>query len=181
MPEYYDPMLFMSTPDHPNTMGVVVVLKEPVDGELLSSVVGELRERFPYYYVRARAVGNDLELIPNPLPMTVRKSWEPINFNSQASNYHLAAWKYEGTRIAFEIAHSLTDGAGVLPYIKSAMYLYLTRKTGERLDPHRISAAGGQNTAVRDRKPVCGSAGGDRSCGSAAVCKGTDDGFLPVK
>jgi hypothetical protein len=41
----------MSTPDHPNTMGVVVVLKEPVDGELLSSVVGELRERFPYYYV----------------------------------------------------------------------------------------------------------------------------------
>ena len=135
MPEYYDPMLFMSTPDHPNTMGVVVVLKEPVDGELLSSVVGELRERFPYYYVRARAVGNDLELIPNPLPMTVRKSWEPINFNSQASNYHLAAWKYEGTRIAFEIAHSLTDGAGVLPYIKSAMYLYLTRKTGERLDP----------------------------------------------
>ncbi len=135
MAEFYEPMLFMSTPDHPNTMGVVVVLKEPADAELLSSVVETLRTRFPFYYVRARAVGNDLELIPNPLPMTIRKTWEPINFNSQASNFHLAAWKVQGNRIAFEIAHSLTDGAGVLPYIRSVLYLYLTQKTGDCLDP----------------------------------------------
>ena len=59
----------------------------------------------------------------------------PINLNSQASNHHLAAWKYEGKRLAFEVSHSFTDGSGVLPYIKSAMYLYLSRKTGQRFDP----------------------------------------------
>ena len=74
--------------------------------------------------------------------MTVRDTWEPISFNSPESNHHLAAWKFEGTRMAFEISHSLTDGAGVFPYIRSALYLYLTRKTGEALDPDGIRLPG---------------------------------------
>ena len=67
--------------------------------------------------------------------MTVRNSLDSIRLNSEESNYHLAAWKYEGNRVAFEIFHSLTDGSGVLPYIKSAMYLYLSQKTGKSFDP----------------------------------------------
>ena len=134
MKEFYEPMLYLSTPDHPNTMGALVGLKEPVDGDILRGVVEELRARFPYYYVRAAAKENDLVPVPNPLHMTVRNSWDPINLNSEESNYHLAAWKYEGKRLAFEISHSLTDGAGMLPYIKSALYLYLSRKTGKNFD-----------------------------------------------
>ena len=134
MKKFYEPMLYMSTPDHPNTMGVLVVLKEAVDGDILCGAVEELRVRFPYFYVKAAAKENDLFPVPNPLPMTVRNTWNPIKFNSEEANYHLAAWKYDGKRLAFEISHSLTDGAGVLPYIKSAMYLYLSRKTGMRFD-----------------------------------------------
>ncbi|MBO6133706.1 MAG: hypothetical protein J6P05_05155, partial [Lachnospiraceae bacterium] len=135
MKAFYEPMLYISTPDHPNTMGVLVELKDPVDGGILSDAVEELRVRFPYFYVKAAAKDNDLFPVPNPLPMIVRNMWNPINFNSKESNYHLAAWKYEGNRLAFEISHSLTDGAGVLPYIKSALYLYLSRKKGIALDP----------------------------------------------
>ena len=40
MKEFFEPMLFLSTPDHPNTMGAVAVLKEEVDGEILRDVVG---------------------------------------------------------------------------------------------------------------------------------------------
>lgn len=135
MKEFYEPMLYLSTPDHPNTMGALVALKEPVDGDILQGVVDEMRVRFPYYYVKAVAKENDLFPVANPLPMTVRNSWDPINLNSEESNFHLAAWKYEGKRLAFEISHSLTDGAGMLPYIKSALYLYLSRKTGRVFDP----------------------------------------------
>lgn len=135
MKEFYEPMLYMSTPDHPNTMGMLVVLKESVDGELLRTVVEELRTRFPYFYVKVVPEGNDLKTVPNPRPMTVRNTWAPINLNSKESNDHLAAWKYEGRCLAFEISHSLTDGAGMLPYIKSALYLYLSRKTGQTFDP----------------------------------------------
>lgn len=116
-------------------MGVILKLTEPVDGGILRDVVDQLRERFPYFYVRAVPEGNDLIPVENPLPMAVRGTWEAIRLNAEESNYHLAAWKYEGQRVAFEISHSLTDGAGVLPYMKSAMYLYLSRKTGEAFDP----------------------------------------------
>ena len=142
MKEFYEPMLYLSTPDHPNTMGMLVVLKEPVDGSILRGVVDELRARFPYFYVKAAARENDLFPVPNPLPMTVRNTWKPIKLNSEESNFHLAAWKYEGKRLAFEISHSLTDGAGVLPYIKSALFLYLTRKTGAALDPEGFRLPG---------------------------------------
>ena len=135
MSEFYEPMLYLSTPDHPNTMGVLAVLKETVDGELLRDAVEELRTRFPYFYVKAESKGNDLVPVQNALPMTVRDSWAPIRLNAAESNYHLATWKYEGKRLAFEISHSLTDGAGVLPYLKSALFLYLSRKTGQSFDP----------------------------------------------
>lgn len=138
MKEFYEPMLYMSTPEHPNTMCVITRLKEPIDGDILQSVIQELSVRFPYFYVKAVVRDNDVYPEPNPLPMTVRNTWDPIAFNSAQSNYHLAAWKYEGTRVALEISHSLTDGAGVFPYVKSVLYLYLTRKTGEALDPEGI-------------------------------------------
>lgn len=138
MKEFYEPMLYLSTPEHPNTMCVIARLKEPIDGDILQSVVQELSVRFPYFYVKAVVRDNDVYPEHNPLPMTVRNTWDPIAFNSAQSNYHLAAWKYEGTRVALEISHSLTDGAGVFPYVKSVLYLYLTRKTGEALDPEGI-------------------------------------------
>ena len=94
----------------------------------------ELRIRFPYFYIKAAYEGSDLITVPNDLPMTVRNTWEPVCLNAKESNYHLAAWKYEGHRLAFEIPHDLTDGAGVFPYIKSAMFLYLSRVTGKTFD-----------------------------------------------
>ena len=39
MSEFYEPTLFMSTPEHPNTMGVMLKLTEPVDGGLLRVVM----------------------------------------------------------------------------------------------------------------------------------------------
>jgi hypothetical protein len=38
-------------------------------------------------------------------------------------------------RIAVEFFHALTDGTGVLPYIKSTMFLYLSKVTGQAFDP----------------------------------------------
>lgn len=133
--QYYDPMLYMSTEENPNTMGVTATLTEPVDGEILQFAVEFLRDRFPYYYVRAAVEGNDLIPAPNPLPVTLRNTWEPILLNSKEANYHLMAFKYEEARLAVEISHALTDGAGLLPYFKSVLYVYLSKKTGIHFDP----------------------------------------------
>ena len=114
MSEYYDPMLYLSAPGNANTMGCTVTLGEPIDGDILAEAAELLRERFPYFYIRVEKTENDLVPIPNPLPLTVRNTWEPIVFHTEASNYHLMAIKYEGKRLAVEILHGLTDGAGFL-------------------------------------------------------------------
>ena len=135
MQEFYEPLLDFSVPEHQNIMGVILSLRDPVDGETLRCVVEEMRKRFPYFYIKAANRGDGLVTVPNDLPMTVRNTWEPIRLHSEASNYHLAAWKYEGRRLAFEIHHALTDGSGVLPYINSIMFLYLSKVTGQAFDP----------------------------------------------
>ena len=156
MKEFHEPMLYLSTPEHPNTMGVLAVLKEAVDGELLRDVVEELRVRFPYFYVRAASHDKDLLPVPNTLPMTVRSTWAPIMLNAKESNYHLGAWKYEGRRLAFEISHSLTDGAGVLPYFKSALYLYLSRRTGQNFAPAGFRLPGDKIPESETGNPFAG-------------------------
>ena len=135
MREFYEPFLDFSVPEHQSIMGVILSLRDPVDGEILRWAVEEMKARFPYFYVRAMDKGNDLVTMPNDLPMTVRNTWEPVRLHSEASNCHLAAWKYEGRRLAFEIHHALTDGPGVMPYVKSTMFLYLSKATGQTFDP----------------------------------------------
>lgn len=135
MPEFYEPLLDFSVPEHQSVMGVILSLRDPVDGEALRCAAEEIRARFPYFYVRAESRGDRLVPVPNDLPMTVRNTWEPIRLHSEASNCHLAAWKYEGRRLAFEIHHALTDGPGVMPYVKSTLFLYLSKVTGQTFDP----------------------------------------------
>lgn len=135
MLEFYEPILNLSDPEHHNTMGTILSLRNPVDGDILQWAVEEMRARFPYFYVKPAFRGDDLIAVPNESPMTVRNTWEPIRFHSEASNYHLGAWKYEGHRLAFEMPHSLSDGAGMLPYVKGTMFLYLLKATGQVFDP----------------------------------------------
>ena len=135
MAKYYEPMLFAGTSRHPNNMGMMAVLQEPVDGELLGEVAETLRERFPYFYVRAELSGNELISVPNPLPITVRNTWEPTFLHSKEVNYHMTTFKYEGNAFAIEMSHVISDGSGAIPYFKSVLYLYLSRKTGIEFDP----------------------------------------------
>ena len=128
MSEYYDPMLYLSSSGNANTMGCAVTLKEPIDGDILADSADFLRQRFPYFYVKGKLTEYDIIPIPNPLPLTVRNTWEPIVFSTEESNYHLMAIKYEGKRLAVEIVHALTDGSGFLPYIKSLLFVYLSKK-----------------------------------------------------
>ena len=134
-PAFYEPSLCMCTPENPNTMGICVTLTEPVNGDALQEAVERLRERFPYLYVRVKLDGNNLVVVPNDLPVVIRSTWDPILLCSEEANYHLLSFKYEGNRLTAEVSHSITDGAGFLPYFKSVMYLYLSTVTGQEFDP----------------------------------------------
>ena len=125
-PAFYEPSVCMCTPGNPNTMGVCVTLTEPVNGAALRKAVEQLRERFPYLYVRVKLEGSCLIVVPNDLPVVIRSTWDPILLCSEEANFHLLSFKYEGSRLTAEVSHSITDGAGFLPYFKSVMYCYLS-------------------------------------------------------
>ena len=103
MIKYYDPMLFTSTPEHPETAGILTVLTEPVDGEILRHAVESLRDRYPYFYVRAEVNGTDLVSVPNPLPMVVRNSLETVPLLSKEANYHWLAFRYSVNTISWQM------------------------------------------------------------------------------
>ena len=134
-PAFYEPSICMCTPDNPNTMGICTTLTEPINGAVLQETVERLRGRFPYFYVRVQLDGNNLIVVRNDLPVVIRSTWEPILLCSEEANYHLLSFKYEGNRLAAEVSHSITDGAGFLPYFKSVLYYYLSTVTGQEFDP----------------------------------------------
>ena len=114
-PAFYEPSVCMCTPDNPNTMGICVTLTEPVNCDALKEAVERLRVRFPYFYVRVKLEGNNLIVVSNDLPVVIRSTWDPILLCSAEANYHLLSFKFEGNRLAAEVSHSITDGAGFLP------------------------------------------------------------------
>ena len=134
MLSFIDPVMYASTPDNPNTMGMAITLTEPVDGQLLAEAIEDTRERFPYFYVRPQVKDADLIVVPNELPMVVRDIWAPTKLASASVNYHIAAWKFEGKRLAVEAMHVISDGSGFIPYVKSVLFTYLSRKLGIEFD-----------------------------------------------
>ena len=153
---YYDPMLYLSTPEIPFVMGITATLKEPIEGEKLEEAVERLRQRFPYFYVRAEREGDDLYTVPNSLPVTVRNTWKPINLHSSEANYHVMAVKYEGRRMAVEISHAMTDGTGFLPYFKSLLYCYLSFKTGLKFNSDGFRLPGDEIPKTETEDPFPG-------------------------
>ena len=153
MIKYYDPMLFTSTPEHPETAGILTVLTEPVDGEILRHAVESLRDRYPYFYIRAEVNGTDLISVPNPLPMAVRNSLETVPLLSKEANYHWLAFRYSGNTFILDFSHILADGSGIFPFFKSVLYCYLKEKTGADLDPEGFRLPGQTLSALEAGDP----------------------------
>ena len=154
--EYYDPIVQKSTSYNPYIAGPYVALKEPIDVALLSEVIEELRTRFPYFYGKVNVEDDDLVIVPNPLPIVVRDSWEPIKLFSNESNYHFMSVKVDGNRFAIEFSHALSDGTGFLAYLKSLLFCYLTRKTGKKFDPTGFHLPGEEIPESETGNPFAG-------------------------
>ncbi|MDO4538928.1 MAG: hypothetical protein Q4B54_12260, partial [Coriobacteriales bacterium] len=139
---FFDPVFYIANEKHPFVMSAYFTLLDDIDGEALTKAVEELRERFPYFYVRVKAIEQELRAIANPLPVCVVAGWESPVIGSKENNYHLLTVRYEGRRLCVEVSHCLTDGAGIMPYLKALLYLYLTKATGARLNPAGLRLPG---------------------------------------
>ena len=144
MNKYYDPNFYYTNEKFSNIILLVAKMKDLVDGECLKKAVNSLRKRFPYFFVGLHITDKEYEVVSNPNPIIVRNTWKNTSIGSKENNYHLVAIKYYDNRIGLEVSHSLTDGQGIMPFMKAILYYYVCEKEKIKLDSTNIRVIGSE-------------------------------------
>ena len=134
-------LLYETRQNAPSNTNIRIALEltEDINGEILRAAVNEAIKRYPYFSVRIKIENGSYILVPNPLPIVVMETRIPsVPLGSEEVNYHLNYLDYADDTIFFNASHSITDGAGYLPFIKSVLYQYLIRAHNEPLSAEGI-------------------------------------------
>lgn len=127
-----------------------VVLKEPVEPDLLQKAVDQTLPRFPTFKAAMRKGVFWRYLEPNDRPgpfvePDIVNPCMPISF--QAQNRYLIRVYYYENRISLEVFHSLSDGGGAMYLLRTMTAVYL------RLKGHEIPAGHGVLDLLEEPDP----------------------------
>ena len=139
----YDPdsyLLYSADKNTAFTIRVRAVMKDRVDADILNSAAQKAIKRYPYFAVRVTldAEGGYV-LEPNTSPFAVyqtKKKTPPLG--SEEVNGHLASIEYSGRNIYFNIHHTLTGGIGMMEWVKTTLYCYVSEAYGITPDAPKI-------------------------------------------
>lgn len=116
-----------------------VELEETVDGGILSKAANTAIIRYPYFKVYVAVSDEKYELKSNDRPIVVYETRKPnFSLGSEEVNGHMVSIDYSENFIFFNVSHSIAGASGMIPWIKSVLYLYLTEKYQVVLDPAGI-------------------------------------------
>ena len=113
-----------------------VRMKEPVDMDVLDHAVNAAIKRYPYFAVQV-TVDEDggYVLSPNDRKVVVMKTENKVpQLGSERVNKHLLYVDCSGNDIFFNISHTMCGGKGLLPWIMTNLYEYVTEKYHVELD-----------------------------------------------
>lgn len=122
-----------------NTFRVQMVLKEPIDKELLQLAADTIIERFPMFKVRLKSGFFWNYLDYNERPFYVQPLTHHVcgPLSPKENNGYLFQIYYRGSVIAIEMFHALADGTGAITLLKSLVYEYLLLK-GYKVMPDNL-------------------------------------------
>lgn len=119
---------------------LAVEIAEDVRGDILDEAVNEAIKRYPYFSVRLKTEDGSFAFAPNALPIVVMKTKVPAApLGSKEVNYHFNYIDYQDDTIYFNVSHSIADGSGYFPFIKSVLYQYFTRAHSETISARGIN------------------------------------------
>lgn len=124
-----------------NTVRYHILMKEPVDGQLLAKALEITMKRYPYLMVRIKENKGKIELEQNNLPVVLLEREGPVNLNCEESNWHLMAMSYHHRSIWMDNFHGLFDGRGRSAMMKTLMYYYCSLRYGEPVTMENINLA----------------------------------------
>ena len=113
-----------------NVIRIEFKMDADVDGTALQRAAEYALRRYTYFAVKAVISGNSYLNVENENLFTVSSGIRRIRLLSEESAYYPLAIQYEGERLALDISHALTDGHGLLPFVKTLLYYYICFSTG---------------------------------------------------
>lgn len=116
--------------EHTTVMRLTAVLKEPVTISALLKALEKADKRFPYYRVRLRRgfFWYYLEQVDEKLPVRPDDGMPCRAFGADRENKLLIRGLVLKNRISIECSHILTDGHGLLNYLKAILIYYFIEK-----------------------------------------------------
>ncbi len=111
---------------------VAVILKEEINPLILQLAVNMIYERYNMFFRRLRKGFFWNYFDTNHIHFTVEEenSTPCSTIISNENKGYIIKVLYFGNRISVEAFHAITDGAGIIEFIKSLVYYYLTIKHG---------------------------------------------------
>lgn len=158
--------LYQSEKMFSNVVRIRVIMKEPVDIDVLRSSANIAITRYPYYAVHVTVdeeggyvlKRNRKEVVVLPVGEKTPK------LGSRRVNGHLLFLECAGREINFHISHSMCGGKGILPWVLTTVYQYVSdkyhvtpyapgiRKPGSRLLPGETAEP--SPASLPESKPV---------------------------
>jgi hypothetical protein len=134
-----NPLLYAADIDFYSSFTLSVTMSDPVDHAILSRAVEIAMPRYPYFCITPERSGNHLMLAFNPRPVAVFCDGRCAALGSEECNGHLLSFGCEGDRILLHASHYIADGMGIVPLLKTVLYLYASERYGtDGLQSERI-------------------------------------------
>ncbi len=134
-------LLYETRPNVSCNVRIVIKMKDKVDGKILDNAVNKAIKRYPYFSVCVEKDGDGRYVLKaNDRPVSVSRTLNPPPpLGSSTVNYHLISVDYMGKMVYFNFNHSISGACGFIPFIKTALYLYISKKFDIDLDPTGIN------------------------------------------
>ncbi len=125
-----------------HTVRIAVRLIDAVDEKALRKAVDIAIKRYDYFSVKFVLKDELLHsVVPNNEPIVITNSSEPVTLLSEESNFHALAVNFFGDTVYFDMIHSITDATGIMEFIKTTLYYYITEEYKTSLPADNIRTA----------------------------------------
>ena len=134
-----NPLLYGANEDFFSTFRLAIRMKATVDHDILSQAVEKAMVRYPYFSVFPERDGEDIVLRYNRSPMPVFADDRAVTLGSEESGGHLISFGCKDNTVFIDCSHYIADGMGVVPLMKTVLYLYVSELYGsEGLEEEQI-------------------------------------------
>lgn len=125
-----NPLLYGANEDFFSSFLLSAEMNFTVEQKILSKAVSEAMERYPYFSVRPVRCENSIILEQNENPVPVFPDDRKVTLGTEESLGHLLYFGSMENKIFLNASHYIADGTGILPLLKTVLYLYVSSVSG---------------------------------------------------